>query len=177
MSPRNSKVKVAQNQATMVQGLKEGKKQVAIAAELRLTPETISRNLAKLREGFTTASREEFSVYVKQQVDLLTKAIEEVWQGTLPPEAANSIRGLMDSIARLTGSNAPTKSIVGHVNGPQLDALYLEIRQELLDADDDTKQEALLMVRELVKSRRKPVVVDAMPIRKEITDGVLGTSD
>jgi hypothetical protein len=62
----------------------------------------------------------------------------------------------------LRGTAAPTKSIVGHVSGPQLDALYLDIRQELIDLDDDAKHEALLMMRKFAKSRKKPVVVTAM---------------
>src|SRR5579864_2135012 len=136
MSPRNSKAKQAANQQKIVQGTVEGKTQSTIAGELGLARETVNRQLAKLRDGFVTASREEFSQYVKQQVELLTKAIEEVWEGKLPPDAANSIRGLLDSVARLTGSNAPTKSIVGHLSGPKLDALYLEIRAELLDLSD-----------------------------------------
>jgi hypothetical protein len=113
---RNSKAKQAANQQKIVQRTVEGKTQTTIAEELGIHPVTVCRNLAELRKGFMSVSREEFSVYVKQQVELLTKAIEEVWEGKLPPEAANSIRGLMDSIARLTGSNAPTKSIHANVN-------------------------------------------------------------
>ncbi len=174
MSPRNSKAKQAANQQKIVQGTVEGKTQSTIAGELGLARETVNRQLAKLRDGFVTASREEFSQYVKQQVELLTKAIEEVWEGKLPPDAANSIRGLLDSVARLTGSNAPTKSIVGHLSGPKLDALYLEIRAELLDLSDGDRQEALLLLREFAKSRKKPVVVDAMPLQpvgRSLTDG------
>ena len=80
----------------------------------------------------------------------------------------------------LRGTAAPTKSIVGHVNGPQLDALYLEIRQELLDLDSDAKQEALILMREFAESRKKPVVVDAMPLQpveRRLTDGIPRTSD
>lgn len=115
--PRNSKAGQAANQQKIVEGLAEGKTQSTIAEELGVARETVNRNLALLRDGLVSVGREDFAVYVKQQVDLLTKAIEEVWEGKLPPEAANSIRGLMDSIARLTGSNAPTKSISAHVAG------------------------------------------------------------
>lgn len=159
--PRNSKAKVATNQAAIVKGMNEGKQQKQIAEELGVHRITVNRNLAKLRDGLVSASREEFSVYVKQQVELLTKAIEEVWEGTLPPEAANSIRGLMDSIARLSGSNAPTKSIVGHVSGPKLDKLYLDIREVLLDLTDEDKQAALTLMREFAKTHKKPVVITA----------------
>jgi hypothetical protein len=61
----------------------------------------------------------------------------------------------------LRGTAAPTKSIHATVSGPQLDALYLDIRQELIDLDDDAKHEALLMMRKFAKSRKKPVVVTA----------------
>jgi hypothetical protein len=71
----------------------------------------------------------------------------------------------------LRGTAAPSKSIVGHVSGPQLDALYLDIREVLLDADEETRQEVLDHARELVKSRRKPVVVDLNLFPKELTDG------
>lgn len=148
--PRNSKAKQANNQQAIVQGTKEGKTQSTIAAELGLTRETVNRNLAKLRDGLVSASREEFSEYVKQQVELLTKAIEEVWEGTLPPEAANSIRGLMDSIARLTGSNAPTRSISASLNVEQ-QVLPLEQQLEYLQAFaglyDDERLEELDRVR------------------------------
>ena len=159
MSPRNSKAGQATNQQKIVEGIAEGKTQSTIAEELGVHRTTVNRNLAVLRDGLVSASREEFSVYVKQQVDLLTKAIEEVWEGKLPPDAANSIRGLMDSIARLTGSNAPSKSIVGHVSGPKLDSLYLDIREVLLDLDDADKQEALLLMRGFAKQRKKPAVI------------------
>jgi hypothetical protein len=120
---------------------------------------TLTRDLTRLRQQFNASNREEFSQYIQEQVTLLTQAVEEVWSGELPPEAANSIGRLMDSIARLTGSNAPTKSIHATVKGPQLDALYLDIRQELLHLSDGDKQEALLLIREFAKSRRKPVPV------------------
>jgi hypothetical protein len=74
----------------------------------------------------------------------------------------------------LRGTAAPSKSIVGHVHGPQLDSLYLDIRQELLDLSDGDKQEALLLMREFAKSRKKLVVVDAMPLQpvgRSLTDG------
>ena len=120
---------------------------------------TLTRDLTRLRQQFNASNSAEFAEYVREQVELLTKVVEEVWGGNLAPEAANSIRGLMDSIARLTGSNAPSKSIVGHVSGPKLDSLYLDIREVLLDLDDADKQEALLLMRGFAKQRKKPVVI------------------
>jgi hypothetical protein len=152
--PRNSKVKQAANQQKIVQGIAEGKSQTTIAGELGLARETVNRNLALLRDGLVSASREDFSVYVKQQVDLLTKVIEEVWEGKLPPDAANSIRGLMDSVARLTGSNAPTKSISAHVAGGvqvlPIEEQY-EYKQAFAGLYPDERQEEL----DRVKARKR----------------------
>lgn len=149
--PKNSKVKQAANQQKIVEGLAEGKKQTQIAEELGVHPVTVCRNLAELRKGFVSASREEFSVYVKQQVELLTKAIEEVWEGKLPPEAANSIRGLMDSIARLTGSNAPTKSISAHVDGVQV--IPIEQQLEYFEAFGGLYPDERLAILDEIKMR------------------------
>lgn len=181
MSPRNSKAKQAANQQKILQGMVEGKTQTTIADEIGVTRETVNRNLAKLREGFQLASKEQFTEYVQHQVALLTELASQLWEGVVPPDVGNSIRGVLDSIARLTGSNAPTKSIVGHVSGPKLDALYLDIRQELLDLSDGDKQDALLLMREFARSRKKPVVVDAMPLQpveRSLADGnILETSE
>ena len=59
----------------------------------------------------------------------------------------------------LRGTAAPTKSIHATVKGPQLDALYLDIRQELLHLSEEDKHQALLLMREFARSRKKPVVV------------------
>jgi DNA-binding CsgD family transcriptional regulator len=145
MSPRHSKAKQAANQQKIVQRTLEGKTQATIAEELGLTRETVNRNLAELRKGFVSTSREEFAAYVKQQVELLTKAIEEVWAGKLPPEAANSIRGLMDSIARLTGSNAPTKSISAHlkVEDEVTQGFYIEFARRTMKLRHDSSWQRL----------------------------------
>lgn len=113
---RHSKPKSAVIKEKIVQGTQDGKNQGVIAGELKVSREHVNRTLAELRDRFKDRSPEAFSAYVHRQVELLTQAIEEVWEGKLPPEAANSIRGLMDSIARLTGSNAPTRSESLNVN-------------------------------------------------------------
>jgi len=154
MSPRNSKAKQAANQQKIVQGTAEGKTQSTIAGELGLARETVNRQLAKLRDGFVTASREEFSQYVKQQVELLTKAIEEVWEGKLPPDAANSIRGLLDSVARLTGSNAPTKSISANLHVEQ-QVIPIEQQLEYLNAFAGLYEDERLEELDRVKARKR----------------------
>jgi len=116
-------------------------------------------------------SREEFSVYVKQQVELLTKAVEEVWEGKLPPEAANSIRGLMDSIARLTGSNAPTKSISANVNVDQ-QVIPIEQQLEYLQAFAGLYEDERLEELDRVKARKRTcrIVMDASWGQKQLPE-------
>lgn len=97
-------------------------------------------------------------------------------------ELALKILDRRDTVAqremKLTGTAAPSKAIIGHMSGPKLDSLYLDIREVLLDLSDGDKQEALLLMRDFAKSHRKPVVVDAMPMQRSLTDGKLSsTSD
>ena len=101
---RTTQAHQAERQARVTDVLKENPSvtQQQLADEVGASLATVKRDLSKLSEGFVATTREQFASYVQQQVQLLTKAVEEVWEGRLPPEAANSIRGMMDSIARLT---------------------------------------------------------------------------
>ncbi len=153
----NSKVKVAANRQKIVEGTNEGKTQAQIAEELNVTRCTVNRNLAKLKESFVQGNREDFEKYVRAQLDLLTKAIEEVWEGNLPPEAANSIRGMMDSIARLTGSNSPTKSIVARVDA-EGSPLFLKFKKSVVGLSDAQLEEAFDQLAKLPREVSKTTV-------------------
>ena len=91
MSPRHSKAKQATNQQKIVQGTVEGKTQSTIAEELGLTRETVNRNLAKLREEFQLATKEQFSEYVQHQVALLTQLASQLWEGEVPPDVGMNL--------------------------------------------------------------------------------------
>ncbi len=82
-------------------------------------------------------------------------------------EIVTAVRGIHKDRREMYGADAPAKSIVGHINGPQLDALVLDIRAVLLDADQATKEECLKSCKEIVRRNKKPLVVDAM----QLTDG------
>jgi hypothetical protein len=162
MSPRNSKAKQAANQQKIVQGTVEGKTQSTIAGELGLARETVNRNLAKLREGFQLATKEQFSDYVQHQVSLLTELASQLWEGEVPADVGNSIRGVLDSIAKLTGSNAPTKSISAHVNG-DAQVIPIEHQLEYLNAFAGLYEDERLEELDRVKARKRTcrVVMDA----------------
>ena len=143
---------------------------------------TVRRDRKMLMEETRNETLTEMQVYREDQLGRIADKWDEI-------ENDQSMTGAEKHLAwsrwmklemDLRGTAAPTKSIVGHVNGPQLDALYLEIRQELLDLDSDAKQEALILMREFAESRKKPVVVDAMPLQpveRRLTDGIPRTSD
>jgi hypothetical protein len=165
---RHSKTKSAVIKEKIVLGTQAGKNQGVIAGELAVSRKHVNRTLAGLRDKFKDRSPEAFSAYVHRQVELLTQAIEEVWEGTLPSDAANSIRGLMDSIARLTGSNAPARTEHVNVTGDLGEmqtwqrAVY-ELRHvpEVLHAE--FWQRAAPIIKELAKP---PLLA-----KKELTDG------
>jgi predicted transcriptional regulator len=95
----------------IVEGVKLGLKNTDIADALGVHRNTVSYHLGKLRDKLRDKSPTEYAEFVRQQVEVMATLVEEVHQGKLPPDAANAIRGLMDSVARLTGSNAPAKSM------------------------------------------------------------------
>jgi hypothetical protein len=80
-----------------------------IAKAVKVPPRTITFDLKALRDQLQTTNQASFADFVKRQVELLTNVIEDTYNGTIPPEVANAVRGLFDSIAKLTGSNAPEK--------------------------------------------------------------------
>jgi hypothetical protein len=152
------------------------------AKELGVSYITVRRDRKTLMDQTRNETLTEMQLYRENQLARIADKWDEI-------ENDQSMSGAEKHLAwsrwmklemDLRGTAAPSKSIVGHVNGPQLDALYLDIRQELLDLSDGDRQEALLLIREFAKSRKKPVVVDAMPLQpvgRSLTDGILRTSD
>jgi DNA-binding Lrp family transcriptional regulator len=169
----------AERQAKALELMKGGETQEAIAQLLGVSRTTFWRDLQAIEARFVEGSKEDVAAFKKSQYEALIRIESATAEGSIEPEVANALVRVRDSVARLLGLNAPTKSIVGHVSGPQLDALYLNIRQELIDLSDADKQDALLLMREFAKSRKKAVVVDAMPLQpveRSLTDGVPTTS-
>jgi hypothetical protein len=177
MSPRGNKSSAAlieKRRGRLLELKQQGK--TTIEAEEILTSEgfpadrvTLWRDLSKLREGFSIANRQEFSTYVQEQIALLTQVIEELWEGSLPPETANSIRGLMDSIARLTGSNAPTKSIHATVPVEHSQEL-LEYREAFAGLYEDERYEELARVKARKRTCRVTITADGWGRAKQLEE-------
>jgi DNA-binding Lrp family transcriptional regulator len=171
---KKSKAERAARQSKALELMKTGATQEAIAELLGVSRTTFWRDLQAIEARFVQGSVEDVKQFKQAQYDALIRIESATAEGSIEPDVANALVRVRDSVAKLLGLNAPSKSIVGHVSGPQLDTLYLEIRQELLDLSDGDKQDALLLVQEFAKSRKKPVVVDAMPlqpVKRSLTDG------
>lgn len=97
--------------AQVKDGMKLGLSNKDMAIALNVHRNAISYHLAKLRDGVVEKDPHGFADLIRDQVQLIIAVVDEVHEGKLPPDAANAIRGLMDSVARLTGSNAPSKSM------------------------------------------------------------------
>lgn len=77
---------------------------------------TLQRDLKKLRETLAESNDVEFAALVRELIDVRIRALEELWAGELPPDVANSINSLVEGISRLTGSNAPARSMALRMN-------------------------------------------------------------
>jgi hypothetical protein len=133
------------------------------AKELGVSYITVKRDRKVIMELVKHETKTEMQVYREAQLTRIAEKWDEIENDDTMTGAEKHLAWSrwMKLEMDLRGTAAPSKSIVGHVTGPQLDALYLDIRQELIDLDDDAKHEALLMMREFAKSRKKPVVVTA----------------
>ena len=89
---RNSRAEIAKRQTTLAETLNLGMTAEEAMAATGVSRTTIWRDLSSLKEGFQITNKEAFAQYVTSQVGILTKVIEEVWEGALEPEVANSIR-------------------------------------------------------------------------------------
>jgi hypothetical protein len=92
-----------------VAGMLGTKTQAEIAEVVGAPLRTIERDTAALRRNFRDG--EQFAEFVKGLVELYISDYEETRACTLPPEVSSACRGILDSIARITGANAPSKSL------------------------------------------------------------------
>jgi DNA-binding Lrp family transcriptional regulator len=176
MKPRGnktSKAERAERQARALELMKSGETQEAIAEVLGVSRTTFWRDLQAIEARFVAGSNDDVKQFKEAQYQALMKIEQATANGTIEPDVANALTRIRDSVAKLLGLNAPTKSIVGHVSGPKLDSLYLDIREVLLDLSDGDKQEALLLMREFAKTHKKPVVITAKFISEGNSDAQL----
>ncbi|MGA8761500.1 MAG: hypothetical protein WB562_01305 [Candidatus Sulfotelmatobacter sp.] len=91
--------------------------QKKIAAELGVTRQTVAKHLNPLVKKLRETNPEKFiegQLKQKEIYELMERALVE---GKIPPDVARAWQSIRDSISRLMGYDAPSKSITAHVNG------------------------------------------------------------
>lgn len=113
---KTSKAERAERQAKALELMKEGKTQGVIAELLGISRMTFWRDLQAIEARYVEGSKEDVAAFKKSQYDALIRIESATAEGTIEPEVANALVRIRDSVARLLGLNAPTKSISATIN-------------------------------------------------------------
>lgn len=189
-APKSDTATIEARKNRLLDLLKEGMTQADAAEVLRLEGHpadirTVRRDVASLRVQWGEENMTQFDQLREQQLQECAedraelKSLRVMLEDKLldPIKAvalAIQIVDKRDKVARremdLAGTAAPTKSISARLSGPQLDALYLDIRQVLLDLDEADRPEGLQLLQDWAKTKIKPRVLVATKFITEGTD-------
>jgi Homeodomain-like domain len=170
---KTSKAEREERRARALQLMKDGKNQSQIAEELRVSRQTFWRDLQAIEARYVAGSSEDVKQFKEAQYQALIKIEEATAQGTIEPEVANALTRIRESVAKLLGLNAPTKSVVAHTS-PSHDILYMKFRKAIFDLTETQIADVLAYATNLP---REPVVTvrDASwfpaPEPKKLTGG------
>jgi hypothetical protein len=113
---KTSKAVRAERQAKALELMKTGATQDAIAELLGVSRMTFWRDLQAIEARYVEGSKEDVAAFKKSQYDALMRIESATAEGSIEPEVANTLVRVRDSVARLLGLNAPSKSISASVN-------------------------------------------------------------
>jgi transposase len=159
---RGNKTRKATREARknkVIAGLKEGKSQVAIAAEIGVSTVTLWRYLKDLDGDFFADNRKALSDLKRKVGEAQLQRADEVLAGTIKPEVANAWRGIISDFAKLFGLNAEKRAVVAHVSTDK-DATYLKFKKAVSGLGPDQLDQVLAFATNLPREP-KPVVKDA----------------
>jgi biotin operon repressor len=108
---KTSKAARAERQARALQLMKEGKTQTAIAEELRISRQTFWRDLQAIEAHYVSGAEADIKQFKEAQYRALMKLEEATAKGIISPDVTNALTRIRDSVAKLLGLNAPTKSV------------------------------------------------------------------
>ncbi|MGB7600347.1 MAG: HTH domain-containing protein [Candidatus Sulfotelmatobacter sp.] len=151
----------AARQKKALELMKTGATQGAIAELLGVSRVTFWRDLQAIEARYVEGSKEDVAAFKKSQYDALMRIESATAEGTIEPEVANALVRVRDSVARLLGLNAPSRSISANVNvdgeniGP-----YRKFVLAVAGLDESQVEQLLLMAREMP---RKPFVMVQPP--------------
>ena len=153
---KTSKVERVTRQVRAIELLKSGDTQEAIAALLGISRTTFWRDLQAIEARFVAGTDADVRQFKQAQYQALMKIESATAQGTIEPDVANALTRVRDSVAKLLGLNAPTKSISAHVNtNPEHSPAYLFFREAVAGLNDEQLHQVYQFARVL---KRVPVV-------------------
>jgi DNA-binding Lrp family transcriptional regulator len=174
MKPRGnktSKAERAERQARALDLMKSGETQEAIAEILGVSRTTFWRDLQAIEARYVEGSKEDVASFKKSQYEALIRIESATAEGSIEPEVANALVRVRDSVARLLGLNAPTKSISANVNVEQ-QVIPIEQQLEYLTAFAGLYEDERLEELDRVKARKRTcrVVMEQHPFRNQLEE-------
>ena len=110
----------AERQAKALELMKTGVRQKRHSTtELGISRTTFWRDLQAIEARYVEGSKEDVAAFKKSQYEALIRIESATAEGSIEPDVANALVRVRDSVARLLGLNAPTKSISANVNVEQ----------------------------------------------------------
>jgi DNA-binding Lrp family transcriptional regulator len=166
---KTSKAERAERQARALQLMKEGGTQEAIAALLGVSRTTFWRDLQAIEARYVEGSKDDVAAFKKAQYDALIRIESATAEGSIPPEVANALTRIRDSVARLLGLNAPSRSENLNLTG-DLESLgpYRQFVLACRGLDQEQVEQLLTTAREMP---RKPAPMAQPPKTSPLWEG------
>lgn len=147
---KTSKAERAERQSKALELMKTGETQDAIAALLGISRTTFWRDLQTIEARYVAGSAEDVAAFKKSQYEALIRIESATAEGSIDPDVANALVRVRDSVARLLGLNAPTRSVTATINA-DAEAIgpYRKFVQAVQGLDEQQIEQLFLMAREL----------------------------
>jgi DNA-binding Lrp family transcriptional regulator len=168
MKPRGdktSKAQRAERQARALDLMKSGETQEAIAEILGVSRTTFWRDLQAIEARYVEGSKEDVASFKKSQYEALIRIESATAEGSIEPEVANALVRVRDSVARLLGLNAPSKSITAHVDATENIGPYRKFVLACSGLEESQIEQLLVMARNMPRiSRPRPEPPTTSPL-------------
>jgi len=128
-----------------------------LAEDLGVSRATLWRDLQAIEARFVAGSAEDVKQFKEAQYHALLKIEEATVKGTIEPDVANALTRIRESVAKLLGLNAPTKSVSLTASVETHDLRYLKFEAAADGLDDVQLEEAFDYLRKLPRTPRVTV--------------------
>lgn len=156
----------------VVEEIKNGTPRGELGEKLQVSRWTLWRDLTALeQQGQLAITNEDRREMVAAQYTVLQRMERALIDGTLDADIINAWNRVRESIAKLLGLNAPTKSISATVNvNPEHSQEFLEYRAAVAHLNDEQKADVLRYARSLPNLWVAPPM-DLSGPAKQLTEG------